>query len=157
MILIWGEDADEDIDAVSYTHLVCSILEATTAQLVSIWFVAGGIIALISSLFHLNPWIQIAVFLVVSILMLCLTRPFVRRFLNTKKVRTNADRYVGMEGVVTTAIDNEAGVGMVRVAGNLWSARSEDNVRISEGTQVLIRRIEGVKVIVTPVRVPEHV
>lgn len=137
--------------------VICAILEATTAQLVSIWFVGGGIVALISSLFHLNPWIQIVVFLAVSIIMLCITRPVVRRFLNTKKVRTNADRYVGMEGTVTTAIDNEAGVGMVRVGGNLWSARSEDNSRLSEGTQVLVRRIEGVKVIVTPVRVPEHV
>lgn len=137
--------------------ILCALLEAATAQLVSIWFVAGGIVALISSLFHLNPWIQIVIFLVASVLMLCITRPVVRRFLNTKKVRTNADRYVGMEGVVTAAIDNEAGVGMVRVEGNLWSARSEDNARISEGTQVLIRRIEGVKVIVTPVRVPEHV
>ena len=137
--------------------IFCAVLEGVTTQLVSIWFVVGGIASLITSLFQLNAGIQIAVFFVVSALMILATRPMVRRFLNTKKVRTNADRFVGMEGVVTAEINNEAGEGMVRVEGKLWSARSENNQCLPEGTQVRICRIEGVKLIVIPVRVPEHV
>ncbi len=137
--------------------VLCAVLEGVTAQLVSIWFVVGGIAALVSSLFHVNPFIQIAIFLFVTAITIVATRPMVRRLLNTKKVRTNADRYVGMEGVVTTDIDNEAGVGMVRVAGNLWSARSEDNAPVTAGTQVRISRIEGVKLIVLPVKIPQAI
>ena len=69
--------------------------------------------------------IQIVLFLVVSLVLLFFTRPFAVRFLNKDTLKTNVDRVVGMEGVVTEEISNLAGTGKVSLGGNIWTARTE--------------------------------
>ena len=76
---------------------------------------------------------------------------FLKKFLQNKETHTNADRVVGQTAVVTEDIDNLAAHGRVEVLGNDWAARSTENVRIQKGTKVQVVRIEGVKLIVTPV------
>lgn len=134
--------------------IVASIcIEATTSQLVSIWFAIGGVAALISSLCGGAVWLQCLLFVLVTALTLFATRPFVRKKMSFQKVRTNADRYVGQEAIVLAAIDNAMGVGEIKVRGSVWTARSADNSRIEKGSVVQIRSIEGVKMIVE--KVPE--
>ena len=58
---------------------------------------------------------------------------------------TNADRVVGKEAVVTETVDNLRGQGLVSVGGNVWTARSENDLVLPEGSRVTILRIEGVK------------
>ena len=96
-------------------------------------------------------WLQVLIAAVVTLVLLLATRPLVKKFLQNKETHTNADRVVGQTAVVTEDIDNLAAHGRVEVLGNDWAARSTENVRIQKGTKVQVVRIEGVKLIVTPV------
>ncbi|WP_085833048.1 NfeD family protein [Clostridium merdae] len=127
-----------------------AILEAVTVQLVSIWMVVGGIAALIANLLGAPIWIQTGTFAIVTTLTLAITRPLVKKLLNSKRVDTNAGRYIGKSGIVISEINNEKGVGQVTVMGSVWSARSERGELIPEGSSIQVLRIEGVKLIVVP-------
>ena len=128
--------------------VAAAVFEGVTAQLVSIWFVAGGVGALIANLCGAELWLQAFVFVVVTALTLIFTRPFVRKLMNFKKEETNAGRYIGKKAIVIGQINNTLGVGQVNVNGSVWTARSEDNSVIEIGKNVLIKSIEGVKLIV---------
>nr|WP_319488178.1 NfeD family protein [uncultured Caproiciproducens sp.] len=129
--------------------IVAAVVEGSTAQLVSIWFVAGGVGALIADLCGAELWVQTLVFVAVTAFTLIVTRPFVKKLMNFKKEETNAGRYIGKNGIVITEINNTLGVGQVKVLGSIWSARSADSSIIKIGENVLIKSIEGVKLIVT--------
>lgn len=125
-----------------------AILEAATTQLVSIWFIVGGIGALIASLFQVPVPMQVIIFASVTAVTLIATRPFVKKILDFKKTNTNADRYVNKIAVVTKEIDNTLGTGQVNVLGSIWTARSYDGSVIPAGARVLVESIDGVKLIV---------
>lgn len=129
--------------------VAAAVVEGATAQLVSIWFVAGGVGALIADLCGADLWVQATVFIVVTALTILATRPLVKKLLNFKRIDTNAGRYIGKTGIVIIEINNMLGVGQVNVLGSIWTARSEDNSVIEVGKHVLVKSIEGVKVIVT--------
>ena len=129
--------------------VVFLIVEAVTAGLVSIWFVFGSLVALICAALGSAIWLQIVWFVVVSVATLVLTRPLVKRYVDSRSVATNADRNIGRTAVVTERIDNLAATGAVQLAGVVWTARSTDDaVAIEPGTHVTVRAIEGVKLIV---------
>ena len=127
---------------------IFGLLEAMTAQLVSIWFVIGSISALGAYFFSASTAVQIIVFIVVSALALVITRPIVKRFTQTKVQATNADSYIGFDAVVTEEINNVMATGAVKVKGIEWTARSSDDDIIAKGDIVTVRSIEGVKLIV---------
>ena len=128
--------------------VIAAIVEGVTAQMVSIWFVVGGIGALVSSLFGVSPGIQLLIFAVLTAVTLAATRPFVNKIMKFKKTDTNAGRYIGQTGSVTAKIDNVLGTGQVNVRGSIWTARSADGSVIGAGEKVRIKSIEGVKLIV---------
>ena len=129
--------------------VVFLIVEALTAGLVSIWFVFGSLVALICAALGAAIWLQIFWFVIVSVATLVLTRPLVKRYVDSRSVATNADRNIGRTAVVTERIDNLAATGAVQLAGVVWTARSTDDaVAIEPGTHVTVRAIEGVKLIV---------
>jgi len=128
--------------------VIAAIVEGTTAQLVSIWFVAGGVGALIAELCGAALWLQALIFVAVTGLTLIVTRPLVKKIMNFKKEDTNAGRYIGKDGVVIAQINNTLGEGQVNVLGSVWTARSENGSIIKVGENVRIKAIEGVKVIV---------
>ncbi|MGI6261518.1 MAG: NfeD family protein [Acutalibacteraceae bacterium] len=136
--------------------VVCVIVEALTAQLISIWFVAGGIAALIACLCGVSFWWQLVCFLVVSTVALATTRPLVKKLLVRKRVCTNADRVIGMTAVVTEEINNSLGLGQVNVSGSIWSARSVDQSVIVAGSNVQVQAIQGVKLMVLPLSGAEN-
>ena len=125
-----------------------TIGEALTVGLTSIWFAAGALGALIVSQLGGALWMQITAFLVLSAATLLLARPLARRYLKPGYSATNADRIIGAEAIVTQEIDNLRGVGQANVAGQIWTARSEEDVVLNVGTKVTVTRIEGVKVFV---------
>lgn len=127
------------------------VLEAVTVGLTSIWFAVGALAALIAASLGAFALVQVIVFLVVSFVTLLLVRPLAQRYINDRKEPTNADRVIGREAVVTQAIDNLKGEGQVNVSGTVWTARSQEEAPIPAGARVRILRIEGVKVIVSPV------
>lgn len=129
--------------------VVFLIVEAVTAGLVSIWFVFGSLVAIICAALGAAIWLQIFWFVIVSVATLVLTRPLVKRYVDSRSVATNADRNIGRTAVVTERIDNLAATGAVQLAGVVWTARSTDDaVAIEPGTHVTVRAIEGVKLIV---------
>ena len=127
------------------------VLEAVTVGLTSIWFAVGALAALIAASLGAFALVQVIVFLVVSFVTLLLVRPLAQRYINDRKEPTNADRVIGREAVVTQAIDNLKGEGQVNVSGAVWTARSQEEAPIPAGARVRVLRIEGVKVIVSPV------
>ena len=133
--------------------VVFLIAEALTVSMVSLWFAAGAVVALLLSLLHLQVWVQVVVFFVVSGVLLACLRPMVRRHVAPKIVPTNVDAIVGTRGIVTAEIDNVCAAGQVKVNGMEWSARSTTGEIIPEGTLIRVERIEGVKAFVTPVKV----
>lgn len=129
--------------------VVFLIVEAATAGLVSIWFVFGSLVALICAALGAAIWLQIFWFVIVSVATLVLTRPLVKRYVDSRSVATNADRSIGRAAVVTERIDNLAATGAVKLDGVVWTARSTDDaVAIETGERVTVRAIEGVKLIV---------
>lgn len=128
--------------------VVFGVVEALTAGLVSIWFVAGSAAALIGAFLGAGLGVQVALFVVVSAAALAVTRPLVRRYTAGKAVPTNLDRVLGDSGKVTETIDNENSTGAVYVDGKTWTARSADGSVIPAGTVVEILRMEGVKLFV---------
>ena len=125
------------------------ILEALTAGLVSIWFVAGAIAALLAAILGLETLLQVTLFLLVSGAALILTRPLVKRYAQGKAVPTNADRVIGLKAKVTETIDNENSTGAVYVDGKTWTARAAGGGIIPKGALVTVERMEGVKLFVT--------
>jgi len=126
------------------------VLEAVTVGLTYIWFALGALGALAAAAASAPVIVQIVVFLGVSFLTLLLVRPLAQRFVNDRKVATNADRVIGREAVVTEDIDNIQGKGRVSISGADWTAKTEDDRPIPAGSKVQVLRIEGVKVIVAP-------
>ncbi len=124
------------------------IAEGLTAGLVSIWFVCGSLGALAVSLLKGSVALQIAVFVVITLVTMLLIRPLARKVFTPKHQPTNADRILGQEAAVTVPIDPIEGTGQVKLDGKVWTARSLDGSPIPEGARVVVRRIEGVKVLV---------
>lgn len=131
--------------------VVLFVIEALTVGLTSIWFGVGALCALLVSFCIQSIPAQIAVFLAASILCLLAVRPLARKYMLPTRVATNADRVLGAEGIVTQTIDNLNAQGQIRVNGTVWTARSDSAEPVPSGTPVRVLRIEGVKVIVTPV------
>ena len=125
------------------------IAEVATAGLVSIWFCAGALCSFAAAKVGAAVYIQIIIFIVASIALFVLTRPFVKNVIKLKSEPTNLDRIIGQSVVVTEKIDNRADTGTIKYDGNIWTARSNDfDVTFEKGDFVTVDRIEGVKVIV---------
>ncbi len=135
-------------------------VEAATAQLVTIWFAAGALCALIAAALHAPLWLQCAIAIVVSVAALVITRPLIKKYTKPKIQPTNADRCIGQKAIVVEDIDNLAGKGLVSVNGINWTARSTDGAEFKKDDFVTVDHIEGVKLIVralqaeTPAEVP---
>ena len=121
------------------------VLEVNTINLVSIWFIASGVISLILSFFIDNFLLQFAVFVILGCILLLTTRNWLKKWIKPKDEKTNLDRVIGKIAVVTEPIKKNE-IGEVKVDGKLWSAISKSKFQI--GDEVIVDSIEGVKLIV---------
>lgn len=127
------------------------LIEAAVPGLVSIWFAAGALVSVAASALRAPLWLQLLLFVMVSVVSLIVTRPLVKKYVNSKVQPTNADAIIGREGVVTEKIDNVLGAGAVKVGGTVWSAlSSSDDITIEPGTRIIAEEIRGVKLVVRP-------
>ena len=133
--------------------IVFVLAEAATVTVVSLWFAAGALAALVVSMLSGPVWLQVLVFAVVSVVLLWMLRPIIRKHFNPKLPRTNVDAVIGREATTMVAINNRMAQGKVMLDGMEWSARSTTGEEISENTVVRVDRVEGVKLFVTPVKV----
>lgn len=129
--------------------IVLVIIEVATLGLTTIWFAGGALISTIAAAVGLPLFVQITLFLVVSVVLLVFTRPVAMRFFNTERTSTNVDSLIGKQAIVTGEINNLKGMGQVTVNGLEWTARSADESKvIPEGTVTIIRAVSGVKLMV---------
>ena len=128
--------------------IVFLIFEIITLGLTSIWFAGGALVAFIASLLGASLIVQIALFVVVSIVLVLVSRPLASKYFNKSRIKTNVDALVGKRGFVTKEINNLKGEGEVNFSGQIWSARSAEGEVIGVETEVEIVSIEGVKAIV---------
>lgn len=137
--------------------VVFFLAEAATVSVVSLWFAAGALVALLASVLHAPFWLQGLAFFVVSVALLLALRPIVKRFFTPRITRTNVDAVIGTQGIVLLKVDNLQATGTVKLGGMDWTARSTSGEPIPEGTTVKVDKVEGVKVFVSPVTVKQTV
>lgn len=130
--------------------LILSIVaEAVTATLVSIWFCAGALVALLVSFAAPGAVVlQVILFVVVSAACLLALRPLVHRLVGNRRVPTNADTNIGKMCQVVSEIQ-PARFGRVVLEGLEWTAKADMVIPVGAWCQVLA--IEGVKLVVAPV------
>ena len=138
--------------------IIFLVVEMVTVSLVSIWFVGGSLAAFVVSFFVDRLWIQVLVFLGVSLILLFLIRPLANRFAVKQKdqIRSGAQALVGKRAIVTEAIDNLRAKGEVQVNGQFWSAKCRnDDEKIEKETVVVIREVDGVRLVVEALKKPD--
>ena len=129
--------------------IVMVVVEMITMGITTVWFAGGAMVALLIAAFKGPVWLQIVVFLIVSIVLLIFTRPIVLKYFNNNRLKTNVDSLIGKSGIVTEDIDNLNAFGKVEVDGMEWTARTgQEDMKIFTGTKVVVERVEGVKLIV---------
>lgn len=130
--------------------IVAAIVEINTMDLSSIWFSAGALVSFILSLVNFPAFAQVAVFLVVSLLLLISVRPIVKNYLKTNIISTNSDRLIGKVAVCTKEI-KVGERGEVKIDGKFWLAISSADEDVEEDEKVEVIAIEGVKLIVNKI------
>lgn len=138
---------------------VCFIIEMITVGFLVFWFGIGALLTMIVSLiFPDNLLLQATIFVLSSTLLIFLTKPFIEKFAKSdKKVVTNAYSIIGKKGIVLQDINPTYGIGQIKVAGEVWSAKTIDGSTIEKGTQIEVQKIDGVKAIVEPISAKEEV
>ena len=129
--------------------VVFALIELATVGLVTIWFAAGGFIAMILALAGAGLPAQVVVFVLVSVVCIAAVRPIAAKHFNNNLTKTNIDSVIGKKLIVKTGIDNMKNSGKVELEGSIWLARStDDNITIEEGEEVVVEKIVGNKLIV---------
>lgn len=130
--------------------------EIFTLGFLIFWFGIGALFAMLTSLFTTNIIIQTTVFLITSTILILATKPLVKKFADVKKTNTNAFSIIGKKAIVIKEINSINSLGQIKLNGEVWSAETENNEIIKEGSEVEILKINGVKAIVR-LSVPEKV
>jgi len=112
-----------------------AVLEMSTVNLVSIWYVISSLAAMILSLFVDNVFIQVSIFVLGGTLLLILTKDAVKKLL-PEKTKTNIDRIIGMQGIVTEKITKKT-PGEVKVDGKRWTAIADENISVDTTVEIL--------------------
>lgn len=126
-----------------YVFIILVVIELCTVNLVSIWFIIGSLMSLITCYFTDNIGIQVGVFIISSTLSLLLTKNILRKFFNFDKERLNLDRIIGKIGVITEEIKSKSDIGEVKIDGKRWSCYASKKIKV--GSKVEILSIDGVK------------
>ena len=134
---------------------ICLIIEIATVGFLVFWFAVAALITCLLSLFIHNVIIQTAIFVVLSALLIFLTRPFANKIGKKDKVVTNSSSLIGKEGTVLKDITfNSATLGQVKVNGDVWSAVTEEDYGIIPAKSIVrILKRDGVKLVVDPLKI----
>ena len=129
--------------------IVLLVIEIGTMGLTTIWFAGGALAAFIMGIIGFGTGVQIAVFSIVSIVLLVSTRPIALKYLNKERQKPNAESLIGKQALVLEEVDTLHNKGVVEVNGQEWSAKTEEpSGVIAKNTVVTIEGIQGVKLII---------
>lgn len=146
MMVFWG---------VLFVLLV--IAELSTMQLVTIWFAIGSLGAFFAAMSKLGFTGQLAIFVLVSVILLAATRPLLKKLMVKNVVPMNADKEIGATAVIIEEVNAAAGTGRVRLNGVDWMAVSQDGSILPENTVVTVQQVQGAKLIVSKVAAEQTV
>ena len=133
------------------------IIEMATIGFLVFWLGIGSLLAMLTSFFVDNIFVQALVFVATSTLLLIFTRPLVNKFIKIpKEIKTNAYSIIGKKGIVISKINNIEGTGQIKMDGEIWSAKSATDEDIPENTEIEIVEIDGVKAVVKEVSQKEE-
>ena len=122
--------------------------EIFTLGFLIFWCGIGALFAMIVSFFTTNIIIQTTVFLITSTIFILATKPLVKKFVDVKNTNTNVFSIIGKKALVIKDIDPIHSSGQIKLNGEVWSAETENNEIIKEGSEVEVLKINGVKAIV---------
>lgn len=125
--------------------------EILTPTFFLFWFGIGAFVASAVSI-TFGTLVQVITFIVVSGLLVILTRPLTKKLTKEQPRKIHIDEIIGKIGSVIETIDNEQGKGLVKINGDMWRAYSNDDSIIQEGERVKILKVEGAHVIVERLR-----
>ena len=128
--------------------VILLVVEIATMALTTVWFAGGALAAFLAAYIGFGEVVQVLVYLIVSILLLVLTRPLAVKFFNQERQKTNAESLIGQKAIVKEEINTLQTTGRVEVNGMEWSAKTEESEIIKADTIVMIKGIQGVKLIV---------
>ncbi len=132
--------------------IVLAVIELSTMGLITIWFAIGAVVAMLAALLGANIWVQLILFILVSIIVLVAVRPLAEKYLNKNIKKTNIDAVIGKKLVAKTDINNLKGTGKVDYEGSTWLAATEsDEEKIAAGEEVEVVKVKGAKLIVRKV------
>ena len=132
--------------------VLLSVIEAVTANLVTVWFAVGAFGAVIAAAAGASTPIQVAVFVLLSAVSLAFTRPIMKKVTKKTGEATNADKAIGEICVVLEDIDNDLNTGAVSCLGKIWTARTVDGTAVKKNEKVRVTEIRGVKLMVEPIK-----
>lgn len=125
------------------------IIEIFTLGLTTIWFALGALVAFVFAIIGFGFYVQMAVFLIASVLLFAMTRPIAVKYFNQERAKTNAEALIGQYAIVTEAIDTMQSAGRVEIQGMEWSAKTDEpDGKIAKDKVVVVDGIQGVKLIV---------
>ena len=129
--------------------VILLIIEILTMGLTTIWFAGGALIAFVAGVLGFGTVVQMIVFVVVSVILLIVTRPIAVKYFNKERQKTNAESLIGQQALVLEDIDTLQSKGRVEINGQEWSAKTDEpDGRIEKNTVVVIDGKQGVKLIV---------
>ncbi|MDY2814174.1 MAG: NfeD family protein [Dorea sp.] len=129
--------------------VVLLVIEIITMGLTTIWFAAGALIAFVAGILGFGVTVQVVVFIVVSAVLLIMTRPLAVKYFNQERQKTNAESLIGQQALVIEDIDTLEAKGRVEIRGMEWAAKTDEpDGKIAKNTVVVVNGIQGVKLIV---------
>ena len=133
------------------------ICEIITVGFLVFWLGVGALVAMLVSFFTSNIIVQMSVFVISSGLLIFATRPLVNKINRKDVVPTNVYSLIGKKAIVIEDIDWVTGKGQIKFEGEIWSAKSKEQVNIPTGSEVEIVSIEGVKAFVKPLKLNSNI
>ncbi len=128
--------------------LVFVIIEASTAAVISIWFAGGALAALIASVLGAGIGFQMFLFLLVSVILVAFLRKIAFKSLKQNDEKTNLDRIIGSEILISREVNNKMNQGSAFVGDVEWKVKSQNGEIIPENKEAVVVGIEGVRLVV---------
>ncbi len=121
------------------------VIELFTADMISIWFSLAAVPSFVLALVGAHVIVQAIVFVLVTSILLLLTRPAIKKYMKTNEIKTNVDAIIGKTGIVVKEITLDL-PGRVKIGSMDWSATSKEALTVGKHVKVL--DVEGNKLIV---------
>ena len=129
------------------------IIEIITVGFLMFWLAIASLITMVVSFFTSNIIIQTAVFVISSGILIFATKPFVDKLTKKDSIQTNVYSIIGKKAIVIEDIDWNKGTGQIKVGGEVWSAKTNEQIDIPKDSEVEVVDIDGVKAFVKPLKI----